>query len=163
MKKGDTFSDFDAWADKSLWPAIVESYGASGAPTESAAPRGLQMDISTQDRATKLRQDVKLGRVINVRTLTAPGEPEKRHLEIQLPSEMAYQPGDYLAILPFNPYATVRRVLDKYHLPWDAVVTIKDGGATTLPTNVPVSAFDLLKGYVELARPATKKVIYPAL
>jgi cytochrome P450/NADPH-cytochrome P450 reductase len=116
------------------------------------------MDISAQDRTTTLRQDVKLGQVISVRSLTAPGEPEKRHLEIQLPSEMTYRPGDYLAILPFNPYSTVHRVLHKYHLPWDAVITIRDGGATNLPTNVPISAFDLLKGYVELTKPATKKV-----
>jgi cytochrome P450/NADPH-cytochrome P450 reductase len=63
-------------------------------------------------RAAALRQtDVALGTVTDNRILTAPGAPAKRHIEFELPEGMIYQPGDYLAVLPVNPDASVRRVL----------------------------------------------------
>ncbi len=77
---------------------------------------------------------------------------------------MAYEPGDYLTILPLNPVSNIRRAMKRYQIPWDANIVINARGPTTLPTNVPMSVFDLLKGYVELSQPAPKKVFsLPAL
>ena len=153
------FSDFDTWADQVFWPSVVSNFGARSADSAPApAEMKVEMEISTKSRALQLQQDVQQGTVTAAKVLTAPGEPQKRHLEIKLPEDMEYEAGDYLAILPLNPDDSVRRVLAKFSLPWDATVTIKSGGPVNLPDNKPVSAFDLLKGYVELSVPVTKKV-----
>lgn len=155
--QGDMFNDFDTWSEGKFWPAVTAVCGTASAVATSAK-RGLDMEISTSSRAAELQQDVEIGTVLNASILTAPGEPEKRHLDIRLPEGMAYETGDYLAVLPLNPDASVRRVLKRFSIPADAVITIKSGGSMTLPTNKPMSAFDLLKAFVELLQPATRKV-----
>ena len=155
--KGDTFSDFDEWADGSLWPTLTKSSG--GIPRDgNTAVTKLDMEVKHGDRASQLRQDVQEAVVKDTRLLTGHGETEKHHLEILLPSDMAYEPGDYLAVLPLNPDTNVQRVMTKYRIPWDATIVVKASGSTSFPTNTPMSVSSLLKGYVELAQPATKKV-----
>jgi len=83
----------------------------------------------------------------------------KRHIEISLPSDMSYQAGDYLAILPLNPESNIRRATKYFGLSWDSMLTISSPGPTTLPTDAPVSAIDLFGAYVELAQPASKRNI----
>ena len=124
--QGDMFSDFDTWLDQSLWPGLVTKYGAEEPELERKP--AMDLDISTKARASQLQHDVQQGKVLVVKSLTAPGEPEKRHLEIKLPKGMEYTAGDYLTVLPMNPDESIHRVLTKYSLPWDAVVTIKEGG-----------------------------------
>ena len=62
-----------------------------------------------------------------------------------------------LAVLPLNPEDTVRRVVKRFGLPWDGIITINKSGSTTLPTGKGVSIFDLLRGYVEIGQPVTRK------
>ena len=155
--KGDIFSDFDEWADNKFWPALANLRGDKPATGADDALQ-IDLDIRPGDRASQLRQDVQAAVVKDVETLTAPGEHEKHHLEVLLPSDIAYEPGDYLAILPLNPEASVQRVMTHYHIPWDATVVFKSSGSTSFPTNAPIPITSLLKGYVELAQPATKKV-----
>jgi cytochrome P450/NADPH-cytochrome P450 reductase len=154
--QGDMFSGFDNWCEAFLWPAISAKFGSDFSADQPR--KGIDMEISTKTRASQLQHDVKQGKVLVAKTLTAPGEPEKRHLEIELPDGMEYDAGDYLVVLPNNPDDSIHRVLSKYSIPFDAVITIKDGGPVTLPAGKSVSALDLLKGYVELSLPATKKV-----
>ena len=105
-----------------------------------------------------LRQDVSEAIVKNVESLTAAGEPEKRHIEIQLPSGMTYRAGDYLAILPINQGSKVKSVMSRFGLPWDVKMTIRAGQNTFLPTGRELSVYNLLASYVELGQPATQKV-----
>lgn len=72
---------------------------------------------------------------------------------------MTYQAGDYLAILPINPPKTVQRVMRRFTLAWDSILTINAAGGTILPIGVPLSAQDLFGAYVELNQPATKRNI----
>lgn len=155
--QGDMFTDFETWEESIFWPAVAAKFGATSASAQPAR-KGLDMEVSTSTRASQLQQNVKSGSVLKASVLTAPGESEKRHLDIKFPEGMTYSSGDYLAVLPLNPDASIRRVLTRFSIPGDAVITIKDGGPITLPTNTPVSAYDLLKGFVELSQPATKKV-----
>jgi cytochrome P450 / NADPH-cytochrome P450 reductase len=150
--EGEIFGSFDTWTHASLWPAVAPS--SAGDP--QAVPT-LEVEMSTQDRSSYLRQDVKPGKVVAAKVLTAPGEPVKRHLEVKLPEDMTYETGDYLAVLPLNPRENVRRVQRHFELPSDATLTIKPGAATFLPTGVTLSVEDLLKGFVELSLPATKR------
>lgn len=147
---GDVFNDFDKWQDEKLWPAL-------GSSEETSEESGLEIDIDTESRRSRLRQDVKEAVVVSNEILTAESEPEKRHIVLELPTGMTYTAGDYLAVLPLNDTKMIRRVLKWAHLPWDTVVTIKTGANTTLPTGQPISLMDLLGAYVELGQPATRK------
>jgi cytochrome P450/NADPH-cytochrome P450 reductase len=148
---GDIFNDFDKWQDEQLWPAL----GGSGDVVDES---GIEIEVDTDSRRSKLRQDVKEAVVISNQLLTVEGVPEKRHIVLKLPTGMTYKAGDYLAVLPINNQKNIRRVLKWANLPWDAMLTIKTGANTTLPTGHPVSAMDVLSAYVELSQPATRKV-----
>lgn len=158
VSKQNAFDDFEAWTTGQLWPALDMSLLTS----TTSAPKGpeiptIELDLTPQERATHLQQNVQWANVLATKVLTASGEPAKHHIEIELPPEMSYTAGDYLAVLPLNPKESVRRVMNHFRLPWDAVLTIKPGSATTLPTGTPVGIFDLLQGYVEISQPASKR------
>ncbi|KAF4630984.1 hypothetical protein G7Y89_g7156 [Cudoniella acicularis] len=149
---GDIFGDFDKWQDEKLWPAL----GGTDEPEEEA---GIDVEVDTDSRRSTLRQDVKEAVILSNKLLTAEGEPEKRHIVLKLPTGMEYKVGDYLAVLPINNRKNIQRVLKWANLPWDAMLTIKAGANTTLPTGHPISAMDVLGAYVELSQPATKRNI----
>lgn len=153
----DIFNDFDKWMDQTLWPAIVKEFGAED--EDVVGVHGLDVEISTNTRSSDLRQDVSEAIVTDAKVLTAPGEPEKHHIELQLPTGMAYRAGDYLAVLPLNHSKIVKRVMNRFSLPWDAKIYIKEGQNTVLPTGREMSVLDLLSAYVELNQPATTKVV----
>ncbi|RDL29977.1 Bifunctional cytochrome P450 reductase [Venustampulla echinocandica] len=148
---GDIFGDFDKWQDENLWKAL------GGNADEQEA--GIDVEVDTSSRRSRLRQDVKEAIVLSNELLTTEGEPEKRHIALKLPTGMEYKVGDYLAVLPLNDTKNVRRVLKWASLPHDATLTIKSGSNTTLPTGHPISAVDVLGAYVELGQPATRKNI----
>ena len=147
---GDVFNNFDKWQDEQFWSTI-----GGDIDTEESS---LEIEIDTDSRRSKLRQDVKEAIVVNNELLTAKGEHEKRHITLKLPTGMTYKVGDYLAILPINNSKNIHRVLKHFGLPWDVMLTIKVGENTSLPTGYPVSAMDVLGFYVELSQPATRKV-----
>lgn len=151
MAAGDIFNDFDKWQDEEFWPTL-------GPVTEDEGEAGIELVVDTSSRRSKLRQDVKEAIVVSNEVLTAEGEPEKRHIVLKLPTGMTYKTGDYLAVLPINDSKNIHRVLKCFSLPWDAMLTIKSGSNTTLPTEHPLSASDVLAAYVELSQPATRKV-----
>jgi cytochrome P450 / NADPH-cytochrome P450 reductase len=148
---GDIFNDFDKWQDEDFWPAL-------GPITEDEGDAGIELVVDTSSRRSKLRQDVKEAIVLSNKLLTAEGESEKRHIVLKLPTGMTYKTGDYLAVLPINDSKNIHRVLKRFSLPWDAMLTIRSGSNTTLPTEHPLSASNIVAAYVELSQPATRKV-----
>lgn len=155
---GDIFTDFETWEDQVFWPAMKERYGASDAAAASSYEENFEIEISAP-RSSTLRQDVREARVEEVEVLSTPDVPEKRHIEISLPSDMTYSAGDYLAILPLNPKENVARAMRYFGLPWDVMLTISSAGPTTLPTSSPIPATDIFGAYIELAQPASKRNI----
>lgn len=155
-KVRDMFSDFETWEDETLWPAVEKKLNIKASHDDPM--NRLKVSFSTP-RTSVLRQDVREGLVAGARSLTTGdvGE-EKRHLEIQLPTGWTYAAGDYLAVLPHNPKATVARVMRRLHLAWDAHVSIEAAGSTTLPTDASLPVSDLLSSYVELGQVATRRV-----
>ncbi|KAK4888228.1 hypothetical protein LTR27_012838 [Elasticomyces elasticus] len=151
---GSMGNDFDHWLDTIFWPAV-----ASPTSDSDQIKSTLELEMSTQNRSSYLRQDVQLASVVGARCLTANGEPKKRHLEVKLPEGMSYIAGDYLAVLPLNPTETVTRVQRRFRLSQDATFTIKAGAATFLPTGQNLAVADVLRGFVELGTPATTKDI----
>lgn len=156
--QGDIFTDFEAWEDHVLWPTLREKYGSVEADGERSLETTLDVEISVP-RSSTLRQDVREARVEEVEVLSGTDVAEKRHIEISLPSDMTYSAGDYLAILPLNPKENIHRAMRYFGLSWDSMLTISSAGPTMLPTNVPISAIDVLGAYVELAQPASKRNI----
>lgn len=154
---GDIFSDFEKWEDEEFWPAMKKQFNAA---ENANAPLFEQLEVHVSaPRASLLKQEVKEARVVEAKVLSHPDVPEKRHIEIQLPSDMEYSAGDYLAVLPLNPKENVARAMRYFGLAWDSMVTISSAGPTTLPTDMPVSAADLFGAYVELAQPASKRTV----
>lgn len=153
----DTFTDFETWEDSVLWPALQKKYGTTS-PDGDVQPASLSVEV-TSPRTSTLRQDVREGLVVDARTLTADGEPVKKHIEIALPSGQTYRSGDYLAVLPINPKGVVQRVMRRFQLAWDAHITIGSAANTPLPTNTSLPAQNVFSAYVELAQPATKRNI----
>ncbi|KAI1389181.1 cytochrome P450 [Hypoxylon trugodes] len=156
--KGDAFADFETWEDEVFWPSLKKKYGTSSDATDPSQAVGLRVSV-TNPRTSTLRQDVMEGLVVESRTLTVEGEPVKKHIEIVLPSDESYRAGDYLAILPINPKQIVERAMRRFHLPWDAHITIGSDGMTSLPTNTSLPAHSVFSAYVELSQPATKRNI----
>lgn len=152
---GDMFTEFDSWEDGMFWPAVTERFGGGG--TIDASSSVVTVEISSQTRSSNLRIDVRNARVKSVGVLTTGGEKEKHHIEIELPSDMPYRAGDYLAVLPVNPKEDVKRAMKRFQLPWDAQLKISSNAPTSLPTNCDISARAVLDAYVELSQPATKK------
>lgn len=150
--KGNMYGDFEEWLDTTLWANVLS--GANEEPLNES----INVEISTNARASSLRYDVDLGTVKENRVLTKDGEPTKCHMEIELPSQITYECGDYLAVLPLNSEKNVKRIMAHFGLPWDAVITVKSTGPSIIPGNTPLSVFDVLRSYVELSQPATKKV-----
>lgn len=155
--KGNMPADFDDWLATDVWPVI--GGGAPSANAQQATKGCLDIEISTQPGISSLRKDVQSGQVLDAKVLTAPGEPEKRHLEIELPSDMTYESGDYLAVLPLNSQASVRRVMSRFELSWDSTMLIKGQDLGTLPMNEAHSVRDVITGHLELFEPASKKIL----
>ncbi|KAL2855204.1 cytochrome P450 [Aspergillus pseudodeflectus] len=159
----ELFSTFETWADDVLWPRLVEKYGTVEKDNQSSAKQEPSAAVAvtvSNSRTQALRQDVGQAMVVETRLLTAEAEKERRkkHLEIRLPEGVTYTAGDYLAVLPINPAETVRRAMRRFKLAWDAQITIAASGPTTaLPTDSPVTAYEILSTYVELSQPATRK------
>ena len=150
----DVFNDFEKWEDEQFWPTLMQGFGTQDKVDDMA---GLDIEISTTLRSSFLRQDVKEAVVVKNRQLGSGTESPKRHIELKLPTDMTYRAGDYLAVLPVNHTSVVRRAIKRFHLPWDAFVTINSGGSS-LPVGQPMSVFDVLSAYVELSQSATRRV-----
>lgn len=112
---GEIYNDFDKWHDSAFVPAMTKLFPISGEAVREDV--GLKIEITEQIRSTTLRQDVMKALVIENRTLTAPGLPEKKHLKLKLPSGMSYTAGDYLAVLPINNQSTIAQVFKRFKLP----------------------------------------------
>ncbi|KAL0562835.1 hypothetical protein V5O48_019243, partial [Marasmius crinis-equi] len=142
--KAEFFELFDEFVE-GLWGRLTKEYQTllSTSPTSSG------FEVKTVDsgtgRAEALRQaGTGLGKVVENRTLTKPGYGEKRHIEFELPEEMTYRAGDYLAILPQNPPESVHRVLAFFALSSEQQIVISSTGPTSLPKDKPVSLFEVL-------------------
>ncbi|CAK7265075.1 hypothetical protein SEPCBS57363_001399 [Sporothrix epigloea] len=158
---GNMFEDFETWEDGVLFPALKKKYG--GQDVEGGALSSLTIEITTP-RASNLRQDVREAIVVAAYPLTEGGSARRMHLEIQLPSDIKYSAGDYLAVLPFNRQASIMRTMRRFRLPWDAHITVHapkgSDAQTNLPINTPLPAYGVLGAYVELGQPATKRVSF---
>lgn len=149
---GDFYGAFESWKDK-LFQTLNKDKGCVNVANEG------KLSIEIVHSTRSLGQVNSVGTVLENRALVESTNDlaTVRHIEIQLPKGQTYRAGDYLAILPTNPMETVSRVLKRFNLTTDTYVRITSNTDTFLPTNHPVSAFDVLSGYVELSQPISRK------
>src|SRR6187431_583930 len=84
-----------------------------------------------------------------------------RHIEVQLPSGVAYRVGDHLSVVPRNDPALVDSVARRFgFLPADQIrLQVAEGRRAQLPVGDAVSVGRLLTEFVELQQIATRKQI----
>ncbi|KAL7758406.1 hypothetical protein ACKLNR_012933 [Fusarium oxysporum f. sp. zingiberi] len=153
--EGAKYAVFGLGNKKKLWPALGSRDNGGSLGMEE-----IKVHIDAQRRVGALKQDLQLGQITETRLLTTKsGAPRKRHLSIALPSGVAYQAGDYLAVLPLNSPRMVQRVLRRFKLPWDVMLTIDPKAITSLPKGQQLSAHDILSAIVELLQPITSKTL----
>lgn len=153
MALSDLFSDAEVWSTEQLWPALGEKYDVK---PEAVSDVELKVELGQPARLATRRGFFQAA-VTETRQLSQPGVPEKQHLSLKLPEDVKYQTGDRLQVLPKNSADMVSRVLSRFQLDHDAVLTISSARPLALPVDTPVSAAELLSIYVELGQPASQR------
>jgi cytochrome P450/NADPH-cytochrome P450 reductase len=155
IAEADPFAELEDWIDDSLWPGVETAFDIAPNNASDEAVKGTKISIRAP---YTIRAGYEEAVVREVRVLTSGDTPKKIHVEFALPDTIKYQPGDHLAILPVNPPEMIQRVLSLFQVGSDSIIHVTSRTASGLPTDTPISAHDLLSGYVELSQVATPSV-----
>lgn len=159
--KEDLVGSWEEWRDGLLAALRGEHIdSASSAPVHENTTQ-LTVTIEKPQSAVQLAgEEIAEGLVlVNKEIAGAEVGPAKRHMEVELPAGMAYEPGDYLVVLPKNPRSVVTRVVNRFKVNLDDVVTIRGTGKEFLKSEHPTMLADLLYSRVELSTPASKRQV----
>jgi cytochrome P450/NADPH-cytochrome P450 reductase len=144
---GDIIGAFDAFSEE-IWAALQQSGGRA-----EAAQDKLQVKV-TIDRPEMLgEKDMTLGTVRqHVQIADTSVGPRKMLLDVDLPGTVSYQAGDYLVVLPTNHRHNVRRVLQRFDMPADALVKLSGTKKSFLVRH----SFSERSQNIQLIAPATR-------
>ena len=163
---GDFFGAFDEWYD-ALWTDLGHALGRTVADKPTAPLFDVEILKAGRENALQLDEleqatIVANRELVNLAAVDPSRARSKRHLQIALPAGMTYRSGDYLTVLPRNAPSNVQRALRRFGLANDTQIVIRrqPGAAASLPADYPISAFEVLSNYVELAQPATRAQIH---
>lgn len=156
VANGTVIDDFTQWQKNLLTHLSGEDQLPSYMKAEDIA------EISMDQRAQQLSNGLDLGTVKDVKVLTGSGQPEKRHMEIELPKNFSYEVGDYLAVLPMNPDKLVHQIMKHWNISRDATITLKSQIFSNVPVGVPISVHELMKGSFELSHTVSRSNIEEA-
>lgn len=97
----------------------------SGATAEVTAEE-ITVEVVHPEAPAKLAgHDITSGIVLsNTEVVKAGAGPQKKHMEVLLPSGQRYQSGDYLVVLPVNPRGQIRRVMNRFGLHPDDLLAV---------------------------------------
>ncbi|KAI8176457.1 Bifunctional cytochrome P450/NADPH--P450 reductase [Colletotrichum sp. SAR 10_75] len=154
----DVFSELEKWLEDRLWPALLDNLGHVGGTQSPDVD--IEVRLGTEYQPT-VRKGFVTAFVEESRVLSAKGVPQKRHLELRLPEGVNYQAGGHLQILPQNDPQLVQKVLSRFNITGDTLLTItsRSGRSSSLPLNKPITAWDLFASHLELTRTATPRSI----
>lgn len=150
----DLFDTFDDWEE-----AFLEKIAAPD--MAKATKASLLATVNTQARQKMLNHgEIPSAKIISNEIITHGGQQIKRHIVMRLEEGASYRTGDYLSLLPITPSESVRRVLKRFDLHGDDLISLTGTGMSfLLPTEFPISAFDLFAGFVELGQPVSNKQV----
>lgn len=152
VASADLFDQFDEWKQ-----AFFKTIAPDG--DASATKATLDVQIDSAMRTNLLRHDfLKSATVVSNQIISRGNTDIKRQILIDLPENMTYRTGDYLGVLPVTPAPVVSRVLRRFGLHGDDLLTLVGHGvsSTSLPLDKALSAFDLFAGFFELEQPASR-------
>ena len=130
----------------------------SGNQSASHASVGVEICIESGEFSQILGEEgLAVGTVVsNCELADMSAGAAKRHVEIRLPTDCEYTSGDYLVIQGRNSEETVRRVMTRFGVGEQDVMSVKASKKTFLPKH-PVAVHHFLRNNVELAAPITKR------
>jgi cytochrome P450 / NADPH-cytochrome P450 reductase len=162
--EADASDDFDGqfrgWYEH-LWGSIANALGTAVEALDTIVKgHRYEVELVTEPgEATPLvaeygakPMEVLANRELQRKTGPHPSERSTRHVELAVPDGVAYHAGDHLGVLPRNGDELARRVMERFGLPEDALIRIRNNATskTFLPVDRPVSASELLSSYVDL-------------
>jgi cytochrome P450 / NADPH-cytochrome P450 reductase len=168
--EGDARSDFDGQFSEwyqGLWSSLTDSLGLAAESTTAVTtePRlTLTMENKQTTNPVVMSYRAHPSFVVVNRELLKNGQSDidsrsARHIELELPTGMAYQTGDHLGVLPRNNVELIRRVMARFGLDAGTYVTINPTGGGTythLPLGEPAPLLGILGACVELQDVASR-------
>ncbi|KAL8822904.1 MAG: hypothetical protein Q9191_006369, partial [Dirinaria sp. TL-2023a] len=154
--QSDLVGPWEKWTEE-LWAKLRAVTGAK----KEIKDDGLKLTIDKSTAASSLGENEMTFGTVRLNKEIAGTEvgPAKRHLELDLPEGQTYEAGDYLVVLPYNNVDTIRRVLSRFELHGDDLLTLSGTRKSFLMSESPQSIFDLLATRVELNVPVTQRQI----
>jgi cytochrome P450 / NADPH-cytochrome P450 reductase len=166
--RSDLDGDFENWFAK-LAPLATKEFGIASEFSRSAEDEPLYRVEPVAPSAINavaalagvFPMKVLVNGELQNRAAAKASERSTRHIEVQLPSDIAYRVGDHLSVVPRNDPALVDSVARRFgFLPSDQVrLKVAEGRRAQLPVGEPVSVGRLLTDFVELQQVATRKQI----
>ncbi|MFL6819757.1 MAG: bifunctional cytochrome P450/NADPH--P450 reductase [Bradyrhizobium sp.] len=166
--RSDLDGDFENWFAK-LAPLATKEFGIASEFSRSAEDEPLYRVEPVAPSAINavaalagvFPMKVLVNGELQNRAAAKASERSTRHIEVQLPPDIAYRVGDHLSVVPRNDPALVDSVARRFgFLPSDQVrLKVAEGRRAQLPVGEPVSVGRLLTDFVELQQVATRKQI----
>ena len=153
--KTDLLGPWEDWVER-FWEQVRKGSGITRAVENTDVSISLKRNDINQTLGGK---EMNFGTVITNNQLAGTEiGPAKMHMDIRLPDGTVYTAGDYLVVLPRNPRALVRRVITRFGLLDNDLMTITGSRKKFLLADT-ISAWDFFASVVELNAPITKRQI----
>ncbi len=159
----DLEGQFHTWFEP-LWPSIGDALGLDIDFTSAADAEPLyRIEVAESVTANPVANQTGAApmRILANRELQnvdASGR-STRHIEVELPAGMTYQPGDHLCVVPVNHQPLVKRVLNRFGFTEESHirVDVTGGRRSPFPNNSTFSVKRLADVYGELQAVASRK------
>ena len=149
----DIMGAFDEFCDE-FWKTLSTGGSNAAAPVDE----GLQVEMTVERPEVLGEKDMKLGTVHqHIKLAGTEVGLEKRLMEVQLSEETSYTTGDYLVVLPTNHPDDVKRVLNHFGIPADALLKLSGTRKSFLPPGRPEYAYSLVSSYLEIGPPISRR------
>lgn len=117
----DILGPWEDWK-AGLFPVLRRLSGA----TAGVAAEEIRVEVVHPEAPARLAgPEMATGVVLsNAEVARAGAGPQKKHMEVLLPPGQRYRSGDYLVVLPVNPRGQVRRVMNRFGLHPDDLLSV---------------------------------------
>lgn len=164
--RADVDTQFHTWLD-ALIPELGEHFELTLDPDDGAISVPLySVELTESITANTVAdrvgtRDVTLLSSRELKDVSKDDGRSTRHIEVELPEGMEYEPGDHLCVVPVNDTVVVERLLNRFGLDRDSYVRIESRSEMRgpFPSGSTFSVFNLAKTAGELQAVATRKDI----